>query len=262
MSTLGEKRPSLAAITPSLFARSGVFGSRASGRTFCASHFGGCEGTKGTEGKCDERDDPLRAPRQFTHGSYRCPLAGGLSLISPCPSTILMPKREAYIEWDDDDDDNHSFPLELLKSATELELISPSKAKQRVYKPRKRVRQSKSSKGRAAGTVQSASAPTASCSQEDFPDQQDFPETAPPADGFGFSPPHDNFTDHSDIDSAEAVFGKNELEDYVDAVEANVVGFTHLHNDLFVVQGWDTARSESTVRLDDHAQPFHERAPN
>src|SRR5690606_37955379 len=60
-----------------------------------------------------------------------------------------------------------------------------------------------------------------------------------------WAPPEESEMDQ--IDSRNSDLADAQLETYVDAINAHVAGFYHLDGNLFVVQGWDCVRAQSTV---------------
>jgi hypothetical protein len=117
------------------------------------------------------------------------------------------------------DDESHSFPSQLFDSAKELEWDSPTKRQRTIVAPRKARRRNVPFQPAAEGREGALDLPDNSVGVSDLSQ----PSALPSA-------------------SSEAL-----LDSYAEAVEAQVAGFYHLEGNLFVVQGWDCEKGQTTV---------------
>ncbi|EAU86898.2 hypothetical protein CC1G_10789 [Coprinopsis cinerea okayama7 len=146
--------------------------------------------------------------------------------------------RKHKINWDySDDEDSARYPSSLLQSATHDEGESPTKGRRIVVnRPRARsgVHRRKRQRG-AIDVVQQGSGSGLVVRDRNGSDSDGLPHWAPPEE-----------SEMDQIDSRNSELADAQLETYVDAINAHVAGFYHLDGNLFVVQGWDCVRAQST----------------
>lgn len=176
-----------------------------------------------------------------------------------------MGKRRAFVDNADDADDAHSFPSALFEAAEGVP-ESPTKVRQTSSHPRKRKRsQAKISHPNAAdaSACSTKQAPTQCATQQPSTDHTPTSPLPYPAsdqaDALGVQTiATETFDSHQVFDYADSFDdprtdfepdddGSKGLEVYADAVGSNVAGFSHISDRIFVVQGWNTVKGESTV---------------